>query len=1276
MKNTLYWWLLLLSMTFVAACSDGGEDVVEPDPKPTPSKPAITLDVSSSDFTTDGGSNTISFTTAAPWTAEVLNSRADAWCSVSPTDGPAGDAEITVTTTANDTPDNRSASIVIKAGTTEKTITVSQKQKDALTVTSDKFEVSAEGGEVTIEVKANIDFEYTISEKAKAWIASADSRALKTTTLVFDVSANEDTEKREGSITITSGSFKETVTVYQEGTVPVITLTQNEFVVPSAGDVIAVEVKSNVDVEVELPAETDWLSEDKSRAMSTNTYYFTIAESQEYDQRTAEIKFTNKANNLSETVKVVQVQKDAIVVAKDSYTVDNNGGEIIIEVGHNIDFEIEIADEWIVQKKENSRAFVTDKLIFNISPNEGYDNRESSIRFVSKDKGIVQTVKIYQAQKNAIIISQKNIIVDENGGDVEFEVKSNIDYTISEPNVDWLHILKSRALTSQTLRYTVDANTTYDSRETSIIITSDNLADTINIAQTQKDAIVLAKNEYGFTAEGGELDFEILTNVDVTVSIPDSVADWISHVESRALESQTLHFDIAPCDLSENRSGIITLSGGDAVQTILIKQDGLNAILEAERNALIAFYKATGGDNWHSIWGHTDVKNENWCSDLPVSHWAGVRTNEQGFVTELRLPGCYLTGTIPSEIGNLTELEALQLNNNNLGGELPKELFKLNKLKVLDLMTNWLSGEIPEEIGNLTNLTELWLHHNRFTGPIPESLIKLTKLIDLRLCDNPLSGLLPESFYEWDFWKNLWGMSLKDKKYEFEEISLPGPEATITCFDGKIIDLKEEYKQNKFTILFQWSKVGWETAEILPQMKSIHDLYADKGIKIIGWANSNSDTKESAMAYMQESEMLWDNFYYNSSDFNFTYDYTHLENTFGTLPWYPSNYVTSITVVDSNGKIVFSDLFGDRNRVYNKDGYLISLVENDFKLIKDDLYESTDYSQDGVIVTLQTATKGNGIDVVLMGDGYSDRKIADGTYKADMEYIYNNLFTEEPYKSFKDHFNVYYVNVVSENEVFLDYSNTALGGFFGEGTLVGGNDNTVFVYALNAISGIQMNEALIIVAMNSDNYAGTCYMYQPELGGDYSSGPSVSYFPKGGDATTFAQLLHHEACGHGFAKLADEYAYEEYGAISADEINAIKEQQSSWGWWKNVDFTNDLSQIRWSKFINDSRYANEGLGAYEGGLTYWTGVWRPTENSIMLANTGGFNAPSREAIYYRIHKLAYGDSWVYDYEDFVEYDAINRNSTTARSLNHVEVPKKFKPLHAPVVKRQTWKDAK
>ena len=339
-----------------------------------------------------------------------------------------------------------------------------------------------------------------------------------------------------------------------------------------------------------------------------------------------------------------------------------------------------------------------------------------------------------------------------------------------------------------------------------------------------------------------------------------------------------------------------------------------------------------------------------------------------------------------------------------------------------------------------------------------------------------------------------------------------------------------------------------------------------------------------------------------------------------------------------------------------------------------DHYISTDYSQDGEVTTLQTATKGNGIDIVLMGDAYSDRQIADGTYKSAMEKMYNNLFTEEPYKSFKDHFNVYYVNVVSIAEGYK-YGSTALEGFFGEGTLVGGNDSAVFNYALKAISEEEMDEAMLIVAMNSDNYAGTCYMYHPGTNADYGKGVSVSYFPNGGNAETFAQLLHHEACGHGFAKLADEYAYEGMGTIPESSVTSHQSQQANWGWWKNVDFTSDPTATRWSHFINDTRYANEGLGAYEGGLTYWTGVWRPTENSIMRYNTGAFNAPSREAIYYRIHKLAYGDSWVYDYEDFAEWDARNRTTSSATRAM-VYKPANYKPTHPPVIVKKSWKDAK
>lgn len=356
-------------------------------------------------------------------------------------------------------------------------------------------------------------------------------------------------------------------------------------------------------------------------------------------------------------------------------------------------------------------------------------------------------------------------------------------------------------------------------------------------------------------------------------------------------------------------------------------------------------------------------------------------------------------------------------------------------------------------------------------------------------------------------------------------------------------------------------------------------------------------------------------------------------------------------------------------------GYFKGYDYGDLSEFYPDYYVSTDYSQDGKVTTLQTATEGNGIDIVLIGDAYSDRQIADGTYRADMEYIYNNLFTEEPYKSFKHLFNVYYVNVVSATEGY-EYGNTALGGFFGDGTLVGGEDEICFAYAQKAIEEERMDEALVIVAMNSDEYAGTCYMYYPtSTTGTYGSGPSVAYFPRGGNASTFAQLLHHEACGHGFSKLDDEYAYEYLGAVPAEWVTDRNKNYTDFGWWKNIDFTNDPATIKWHRFLFDSRYEYDGLGAFEGGSTYWTDVWRPTENSIMRYNTGGFNAPSREAIYYRIHKLAYGTDWEYDYEDFVSYDAINRKTSPQQPVL-TYVPKIYRHPHPPIVTGRSWREAK
>ena len=128
----------------------------------------------------------------------------------------------------------------------------------------------------------------------------------------------------------------------------------------------------------------------------------------------------------------------------------------------------------------------------------------------------------------------------------------------------------------------------------------------------------------------------------------------------------------------------------------------------------------------------------------------------------------------------------------------------------------------------------------------------------------------------------------------------------------------------------------------------------------------------------------------------------------------------------------------------------------------------------------------------------------------------------------------------------------------------------------------------------------------------------------------------------------------------------------------NVDWRNDASTVKWSHFLNDSRYANEGLGLYEGAYLYGHGAYRPTENSMMRYNTVPFNAPSREQIYKRIMQLSEGEDWKYNYEEFVKFDENNRNSesrSAIKPLTEAERKEYIKNHRPPTFIKGTWRDA-
>lgn len=349
--------------------------------------------------------------------------------------------------------------------------------------------------------------------------------------------------------------------------------------------------------------------------------------------------------------------------------------------------------------------------------------------------------------------------------------------------------------------------------------------------------------------------------------------------------------------------------------------------------------------------------------------------------------------------------------------------------------------------------------------------------------------------------------------------------------------------------------------------------------------------------------------------------------------------------------------------------------------ISGEVYSSTDFSKDGEVVVLQQAKSGNGIDIVFMGDGYSDRLIEMGSYEADMRAAMEMLFSEEPYTTFRDLFNVYMVKCVSLREGASEddtRGNTAFNSYF-KGVQIKYDEWVPYDYARKAISDRRIDEAMLIVMLNSAMYGGTCYMHEPSYDDevkDYGNGTSISFFSTGGNKETLKQLLLHEAGGHGFTKLADEYFYQSNGHISyGDYYDAL--YFANYGWYKNIDYalvgSKDASNIKWKHFLEDARYAYDGLGVFEGAYTYLTGAYRPTDISIMRHNTGGFNAPSREAIYQRIHRLAYGKSWTYDYEAFVEYDAKNRKSAPQAlqsSLIYSECPH----TTPPVIIRRNWRD--
>ena len=333
-------------------------------------------------------------------------------------------------------------------------------------------------------------------------------------------------------------------------------------------------------------------------------------------------------------------------------------------------------------------------------------------------------------------------------------------------------------------------------------------------------------------------------------------------------------------------------------------------------------------------------------------------------------------------------------------------------------------------------------------------------------------------------------------------------------------------------------------------------------------------------------------------------------------------------------------------------------------------------------ITLQKASKGNngGINIVLLGDGYNAKDIASGDYLKTIKQEVEYLFGIEPYKSYRDYFNVYTAMPLSTesgvgtvNTIRYNRFNTTFTGGVG----LKADYDEIFDYTLGAptVDKNNLSQTLIIMVPNSTDYGGITQMW--------ADGSAIAFCPLStyGYPLDSRGVIQHEAGGHGFGKLGDEYIYhnafiDACGCTCCGHVEEFNWAKSL-GWYANLSLTGKMHSVDWSHLIYDDRYSDI-VDIYEGGFMHNRGVFRSEPNSCMNNDIPYYSTISRESIVRRIKQYA-GEA--FSFEDFVKNDkrdagvvesrafGTNGDQRTAATYQHAPIFHKSSPLKMQKVKR-------
>lgn len=418
------------------------------------------------------------------------------------------------------------------------------------------------------------------------------------------VEKNNTYVERDVTLAILCEDKSHTIVVTQEQQ-DVFILSQEEnspIEVDSNGGKIEIAVKTNVDYEIEIVNDAaQWIKEVTSRSLSSYSHVFSIESNENISTRRGVINFKTLEHNYA--VKIEQKgTQDApvLVVNKKEYVVSALGETITVEVQSNVDFEQSISNVDWINLAEDNRGLLKHTLKYVVLPNDTYDERSAEIVVYDEKSNLKETIRIIQAQKDALFLMKNEVEISQEGGEFSIELNANVEYRIEVPQnaQSWLNIVNSRSLNVYTHKFIAAANNAYEDRSAKIVFKDLNgkFSDVLEVKQKQKDLLLVSRKHYELSAKKDTFEVEVEANIGFEVQIN---VDWIKLIKQAtgSNRKQTLYFEVEDNLKQQDRKGQIVIANKEKAMEETIE------VLQKKKDQGASEEKNPDGNVDDMIWG-------------------------------------------------------------------------------------------------------------------------------------------------------------------------------------------------------------------------------------------------------------------------------------------------------------------------------------------------------------------------------------------------------------------------------------------------------------------------------------------------------------------------------------------------------------------------------------------------------------------------------------------------------------------------------------------------